>query len=137
MEDCIDHKQRGSKFGYGSTTVKEAGVRRRVSLHRITYCRRWGLLLKDIEGLVVMHTCDNPRCINPAHLKLGTTLGNIKDRQEKRRNYKKLTDEQVRFVRDMYKPYDRELGSAALARRFGVDASTINRAANGYGWEGI
>lgn len=83
---------------------------------------------------MVMHTCDNPRCINPNHLKLGTGIDNILDRQAKGRNYTKLTREQVIFIRENYKPYDKEFGSAALARSFGVDASTVNRAANGRGW---
>lgn len=134
MTDCIDHGQIGSKFGYGSTTVTEGGVRRRTSLHRAMYCKHKGCKLVEIDNLVIMHTCDNPRCINPKHLKLGTGLDNILDRQVKKRNYTKLTREQVIFVRENYKPYDKEFGSAALARRFGVDASTVNRAANGHGW---
>ena len=134
MTDCIDHGQRGSKFGYGSTTITEEGVRRKTSLHRAMYCKHRGCKLSEIDELVIMHTCDNPRCINPNHLKLGTGLDNILDRQVKKRNYTKLTREQVVYVRENYKPYDKEFGSAALARRFGVDASTVNRAANGHGW---
>lgn len=134
ITDCIDHGQKGSKFGYGSTTVTEDGVRRRTSLHRAMYCKHKGCKLAEIDGLVVMHTCDNPRCINPNHLKLGTGIDNILDRQVKGRNYTKLTREQVIFIRENYKPYDKEFGSAALARSFGVDASTVNRAANGRGW---
>lgn len=137
MSECIDHGQRGSKFGYGSTTVTEDGQRRRVSLHRAMYCKHYGAKVAEIDGLVVMHTCDNPRCINPKHLKLGTGLDNVKDRQSKGRNYTKLTREQVVFIRENYKPYDKQFGSAALARMFGVDASTVNRAANGIGWEGL
>lgn len=137
MSGCVDHGQRGSKFGYGSTTVTESGKRRKVSLHRSVYCKHHGAKLSEIDDLVVMHTCDNPRCINPEHLKLGTGLDNVKDRQSKGRNYTKLTREQVVFIRENYKPYDKQFGSAALSRMFGVDASTVNRAANGIGWEGL
>lgn len=119
MSECVEHGQRGSKFGYGSTTVTEDGVRRRTSLHRAVYCKHKGCKLAEIDGLVVMHICDNPKCINPNHLKLGTGIDNILDRQVKERNYTKLTREQVIFIRENYKPYDKEFGSAALARSFG------------------
>lgn len=45
--------------------------------------------------------------------------------QERRYNAK-LTDEQVRYVREVYKPYDREFGSAALARKFQVSERVMH-----------
>jgi len=38
------------------------------------------------KGMVVMHMCDTPKCVNPAHLKLGTTTSNIADKVRKNRN---------------------------------------------------
>lgn len=38
------------------------------------------------KGMVVMHTCDTPGCVNPAHLKLGTVASNIADKVAKNRN---------------------------------------------------
>lgn len=39
------------------------------------------------EGLVIRHTCDNPPCVNPEHLIVGTTLENVADRMERVAQY--------------------------------------------------
>lgn len=54
---------------------------------------------RDITGLVVRHTCDNPKCINPEHLILGTPMDNIKDRDERNRTYRVITKEKVEKVK--------------------------------------
>ena len=56
-----------------------------------------------IDGLDVMHSCDNPGCVNPEHLRQGTHKENMEDCSLKGRNsfgekHGKLTDEQVKFA---------------------------------------
>ena len=50
--------------------------------HRLAYEDFWGELPR---GFIVMHTCDNPSCIDPIHLRLGTKGNNLKDAYDKGR----------------------------------------------------
>ncbi|CCJ33589.1 HNH endonuclease signature motif containing protein [Caloramator australicus] len=43
---------------------------------------------KMLEGKVIMHKCDNPRCVRPSHLELGTQKDNIEDKVKKNRQYR-------------------------------------------------
>lgn len=53
-----------------------------LKLSRYMYTR----FIKEIpEGLCILHSCDNPNCINPNHLRTGTPLENINDRQIRNR----------------------------------------------------
>lgn len=85
-------------------------------------------------GGVVMHSCDNPACVNIAHLTLGTQQQNVADQVAKGRTVRgsrngqcRLTLEQVQFIRASYVPRHPEYGGAALARLLGVCQSQVSR----------
>ena len=67
-------------------------------VHRIVYEL---VHKKDITGLVVRHKCDNPKCLNPEHLEIGTPSDNTKDRDERNRTYKRYTEEFIAVIKEI------------------------------------
>ena len=104
---CIISAYSKNKLGYA-----QLGYKGKVVLHhRLVYCLVNNLELASIAGLVVMHSCDTPGCINPSHLQLGTQQDNMTDKVSKRRQAGptgelhgkvKLTADQVLAIRTLY-----------------------------------
>lgn len=89
------------------------------------------------DGLWVLHRCDNPSCVNPAHLFVGTPRDNVLDMFAKgrgnpprgeRHHQAKLTAEDVEAIRSTGGPAWR------LAEKYGVCASHIRRVRRGRVW---
>lgn len=122
MSLCIDHGQVGSKKGYGSARLNGKNEK----AHRVAYCAANELPITAIAGLLVRHTCDNPRCVNPAHLLLGTNSDNMNDmRVRERQTTRKLTQDEAYYCRKVYQPRCPVFGQAALGRQFDVAQSQI------------
>lgn len=70
----------------------------------------------------VRHKCDNPPCVNPAHLILGGPIDNMADKVERGRQGRniKVTDQQVQEIREA------EASHAELAVRYGVSIGLVN-----------
>lgn len=67
------------KDGYGQASLRNKNIR----AHRLSYLVNKGSIP---EGMVVMHSCDVPCCINPDHLSIGSSYQNTRDKIEKGRN---------------------------------------------------
>lgn len=115
----------------GATTRKGYGVigiGPRTS-HVSMYAHRLMLMLSGVEipdGCVVMHSCDNPRCCNPAHLSVGSNKANsddmcMKGRQARgeRSSSAVLTEREVVAIRRSPESL------SSLSSRYGVAVSTI------------
>lgn len=83
---------------------------------------------------LVMHLCDNPPCVNPAHLRIGTSIENALDRDLKHRQPHKVTPDEVREIRRR-----RAAGEStnALAVEFGVGRDAIWRITSGRTWKHV
>lgn len=98
--------------------------------HRIMYAITHGEIP---DGLIVRHKCDNPPCVNPEHLEIGTHQDNFADRDKRGRAAKgekngnvKLTQAQVDEIRaTVGKRRDKVNGVHALAKRFGVTPTMV------------
>lgn len=123
-------------FGYG--VLKHDG--KQVYAHRVA----WRLSHGEIQnGQCVLHKCDTPACVNPAHLFLGTKADNARDRDAKGRHRapmgerhanSKLTTNQARAIRML-----RDAGAPLklIAAKFGVSASNISYVALRKGWKHV
>lgn len=74
--DCIDFKGGIDHNGYGRVQRN----RRKLAAHRVVWMDAYGEIP---PGMYVLHNCDNRRCINLQHLRLGTHYDNMQDRFER------------------------------------------------------
>lgn len=96
------------------------------------------------DGLIVCHHCDNPPCVNPAHLFVGTWQDNVDDRVAKNRSGRTgpgrgeaapnvtLTEVQVREIRRRYAAGG--VSQSALGAEYGVGQTQVGRIVRGTRW---
>ena len=132
LTSCIISPYYKNKDGYANKSYK----RKMYLHHRLVYSQHNNIDLDDIKGLVVMHLCDNPSCINIDHLRLGTHQDNMNDRNNKSRQafgvdvgLSKLTEADVLAIRAS------SLMQKDLAEDYGVHRSTIYHIKRGLTWK--
>lgn len=133
-------------MGYGKISVRRddpiSGGLRSMMTHRAAWVLTHGTIP---AGLQVCHRCDVPRCVNPAHLFLGTAKDNNDDKiakgrmrggkreGEAHRNAKLSADQ----VRDIYRRSHSGEGQSKLAAEFSIHQCVISRIHSGKRWRSV
>ncbi|USL89391.1 HNH homing endonuclease [Bacillus phage vB_BceH_LY2] len=134
--DCISHPK--DNFGYRFICRK--GLRRSEYMHRYIYMLFNGEIP---DKNVIRHKCDNPACINPSHLEIGTQKDNMKDAEKRNRakirsgsgNIKaKLTEKQVIEIRELL---TKGITPKEIIHKYGISKSTISKIKNNTLWKSI
>lgn len=119
-EACVEWRGYRTQNGYGRQGTKYA--------HREAYRQHVGPIP---DGMVVMHSCDNPACVNPSHLTVGTQADNIQDMVTKGRhavgpatNRNVLTADEVGLIRTLLSSGD--YTQREIAAKFGVAQRTVS-----------
>jgi hypothetical protein len=130
---CVEWPKGRHGRGYGRVWTGS-----REFAHRVAYKLAVGPIP---EGMEILHKCDNPPCVRPDHLMLGTHDDNMKDAAAKGRTLHgerhkdaKLNCAQVQEIRRLYREgaSQRKLGSS-----FGIDKSVVSRLVTRKTWKHV
>lgn len=113
-DECWEWQGYRKRFGYGQFSH---GGNRVGSAHVYSYELHNGPVP---TGMSVLHSCDNPPCVNPAHLSVGTQAENMGQMADRLRWPRKLTDAQMIEIRDSPEV------QKVLARRFGISQAYVS-----------
>ena len=127
-----------TSYGYGLMSIGK----KLEYAHRVSYQIHNG---KIPQGMHVLHSCDDPGCVNPEHLHLGTNEDNIREKVERGRSVyqvyygeenpmSKFTNKQVIDIRKRYKNGTRQ---CVFVKEYGVSATTISDIVNRKIWKHI
>lgn len=129
--ECWEWQSTKNNDHYGRFRIQ--GVR--YMAHRVSFEFAHGAIP---EGLVVRHSCDNPSCVNPNHLEIGTMGDNNADKVTRGRQAKgerhgrsKLTEATVRLIKAA------EGSQRNIAKTFEVSQSTVRAIKAGHSWSHI
>ena len=134
-EGCWNWTATRINDGYGHFWLRD----RLVLSHRLSAAMA-GL---DVKSLVVCHKCDNPACVNPAHLFTGTQADNNRDRSVKGRNgnltgsangRSKLTEEDVSEIKARLRAGELQ---RSIVKDFGVTEQQVSSIKLGKTWSHV
>lgn len=125
--------------GYGIISVRG----KRQLAHRVSFSLHVGPIT---NGMHVCHHCDNPCCVRPDHLFMGTRTDNMRDMVSKGRHAvrrgvdnpaSKLNPEAVQEIRALSRAEGAKQTVSSLARKYGVSRRAIRFVISGESWRGV
>lgn len=138
---CREWEGGRDKDGYGDFTHTQDSSQRKIKAHRFAYKEFVGPIP---PGKMVLHSCDNPPCCEPSHLRVGTGSDNVQDALRRNRwnpprgtrNPKAVLDEDlVRTIRLLHR--DLGLGARRQSRILGINEGTIRAVLDGSNWKHV
>jgi hypothetical protein len=142
-DGCWEWLASKDECGYGM--IKRGGYGRAGHSVMRAHILSWVLYNGPIpSGLCVLHKCDNPKCVNPEHLFLGTKADNNHDRDKKGRHIAfhgvehpmhKLTNIDVKNIRKSYSKQKRN--GVTIAKQYNINSSTLYGIVNYKIWKHI
>lgn len=140
-DDCIETDWWRDERGYGRKMFPNpAGKWRSVRAHREVLRE----LHVPIAGMEVRHRCDNPPCVNPDHLTVGTHFDNMRDMVERGRSSRlkgesngraALTEIDVRNIRDHHRLHD--MRQVDIADMYGIAQTAVSAIVRHRTWKNV
>jgi hypothetical protein len=134
LGDCWLWTKAKDKDGYGFFKVN----RKMIKAHRYMWQLLHGPITSDV---LVCHTCDNPTCVKPEHLFIGTHQDNVNDQKSKGRTLPgsknpaaKLTVDDVKEIRFLVHS---GWTQTAISEAYGVSQVQIGKVINEQCWHGV
>lgn len=132
IDKCWEWMAGQKNFGYGAFK----GEGKTVQAHRFS----WELANGPItDNSYVLHKCDNPKCVNPSHLYLGTHADNTRDMMDRKRYSRGERHHQSKLNQAMVADIREKAGKGqsfvSLAKEYGISRTTIANAVKRISWK--